>query len=513
MRRNLISVYMEGQLKDALKDLEMPESYYDKAITAYESVASSLTSESSVLYPCDPEVILQGSIKIGTAIKPITEDGSYDVDMVCNLSSLRKTDISQQQLKELVGKEIRVYAKKHRMDKDPHDGKRCWTLEYVDEANFHIDILPTVDDTPAHRTALTLGGFSNPEDSEYLAHTDKRHPEYSRICGDWPSTNPAGFAKWFLEAAKYDEHRSRVAFERAASVDEIKVYAVKAPLQKYVQILKRHRDVYIDASGVGAPIRSIVITTAAGKAYEKIQDHADWYGDFVLMVENMVSQIERVGDSFCLRNPSNPLENFTEDWGPNDMENFMRWQKAALSELTIASGIGKKRLLNRYAKKELRRSLGLPEKRNEATRGLARTRLEGLSHHRQHGLTEIDAIEVRITAEKQRNGGLYTPFDSGDPLPKGIQLRFAAHAADIKAFTVRWQVTNDGSEAYKANCLRGDFYQGITLPNGRRARTETTRYVGKHYVECLLERDGVIYGRSEPFVVNIVGGSSAHSSW
>lgn len=87
MPRNLVSVYMEGQLKDALKDLEMPESYYDKAITAYESVASGLTSESSALYPHDPEVILQGSIKIGTAIKPITEDGSYDVDMVCNLSS------------------------------------------------------------------------------------------------------------------------------------------------------------------------------------------------------------------------------------------------------------------------------------------------------------------------------------------------------------------------------------------------------------------------------------------
>ena len=40
-------IYMEGQLKDALRELEMPDSYYEKATTAYESVASDLTSESS----------------------------------------------------------------------------------------------------------------------------------------------------------------------------------------------------------------------------------------------------------------------------------------------------------------------------------------------------------------------------------------------------------------------------------------------------------------------------------
>lgn len=28
----------------------------------------------------------QGSFKLGTAIRPLTEDGSYDIDIVCKLN-------------------------------------------------------------------------------------------------------------------------------------------------------------------------------------------------------------------------------------------------------------------------------------------------------------------------------------------------------------------------------------------------------------------------------------------
>ena len=503
-------IYMEGQLKDALRELEMPDSYYEKATTAYESVSSDLTSESSCLHQYDPEIILQGSIKIGTAIKPITEDGSYDVDIVCNLSRLHKDEISQQALKRLVGREVRAYAERHSMSNEPHDGKRCWTLEYVDEANFHIDILSTVDDTYVRRMALALGGYDNPADAHYLAHTDKRHPRYAGICSDWPTTNPEGFAKWFLDMARYDEYRSRIAFEKAASVESIKVYAVKAPLQQYVQILKRHRDIYLDAHEDVLPIKSIIITTAAGKAYEKLADRSDWYGGFVAVVQALASQIEPVGESYRLVNPSDPLENFVEGWTHEEMDNFRRWQQSAFNDFAVSKKRGQ---FNKYARKEIRRSLGLSKGHGSYVASQVRSFVDKLPHHRHHGLTELDAVKVTVTGEKQRSGGVFKPFRSDEPLPKGIRLRFEAHAEDIKSYKVRWQVTNDGSEATRANCLRGGFYQGFFLSGGRIARNETTKYVGRHYVECLLEKDDVIYGRSEPFVVNIVGGSSAHAVW
>ena len=88
----------------------MPDSYYKKATTSYQSLSSYLTREDSLLSQYDPIIMLQGSIKTGTAIKPITEDGSYDVDTVCNLRGLGKLDITQKGLKEMVGGEVVAYC-------------------------------------------------------------------------------------------------------------------------------------------------------------------------------------------------------------------------------------------------------------------------------------------------------------------------------------------------------------------------------------------------------------------
>lgn len=510
----LFARYMEGQFKDALKELEMPDSYYEKAMTSYESVRKDLTSSNSSLFEYAPQIILQGSIRVGTAIKPITDEGSYDVDIVCNLGRLQKETISQEKLKELVGREVRAYADCHGMKNAPHEGKRCWTLEYVDEANFHIDILPTVDNTQTMRLAFAAKNITVSRDDRYLAHTDKRHPCYRRICDDWPTTNPVGYADWFLGVAQYSRFRQNAAQQSGITTDEVKVYSVKTPLQTYVQVLKRHRDVYADERGIASPVRSIIITTLAGKAYESIEQHSEWYEDFVQVVADMSRYIERTERGYRLLNPSNSFENFLEEWSDKDMHAFVEWQRAAIQELTPNPSICNKRLFNKYARKEMRSALGLGEHSSAiSVVSKVRMKVDGLSHHQHHGMTEIDAVKVVVTAEKMRSGGTFVRFESGEPLPKNVSLRFEAHADNLKSFDVKWQVTNDGHEATRANCLRGDFYNGLVLANGRKTRTESTAYEGEHYVECLLVKDGVVYGRSEPFVVSIVSGSSAHLSW
>lgn len=510
----LFENYMEGQLKEALGELEMPDSYYDKANTSYESVKKELTNRESSLFEYCPQIILQGSIKIGTAIKPVTDDGSYDVDMVCNLSKLRKEDISQEKLKELVGREIGAYANHHGMKSAPREGKRCWTLEYMDEANFHIDILPTIDNTLVMKLAFAKKGITVNKDNRYLAHTDKRHPHFQEICDDWPTTNPVGYADWFLEVAQYSQFRQSAAQQRGVADNEIKVYSVKAPLQSYVQVLKRHRDVYMNERDIPSPARSIVITTLAGKAYEAIWERSGWYEDFVQVISNMSRHVEKTEEGYQLLNPSNPFENFLEEWSDEDMRSFTEWQKTAIRELAPSPSSSKRGLFNKYACKEMRSALGLSKHPPTiAAASKARATVNNLSHHRHHGMTEIDAVDVSITAEKMRSGGTFVRFDSGNPLPKNVSLRFEAHADNLKSFDVQWQVTNDGLEATRANCLRGDFYEGITLANGRKTRPESTLYEGEHYVECLLVKNGVVYGRSEPFVVRIVGGGSAHLSW
>ncbi|WP_314039973.1 nucleotidyltransferase [Slackia exigua] len=514
MEDELFSRYMEGQLASALGEIEMPDSYYDKAISAYGSVSRELTAESSSLYEHDPEIILQGSIKIGTAIKPVSDDGSYDVDMVCNLRSLDKSDMSQKTLKEMVGVDVKAYARRHGMSNKPHNGKRCWTLEYVDDANFHLDILPTLDDTCSHSRAMLAKSHCVPDGASYLVHTDKRHPLYERICDDWPTTNPKGFARWFLGVAQVDEERKRLALAKSVSIEKIEVYKVKLPLQRYIQLLKRHKDIYFSDSANGKCVRSIVVTTLAAKAYESIPRTGNWYDDFVSTVEFMPRFIWKVGEGYKLTNPSDPLENFVDGWDDSAMHIFENWHSSVLEDLVPTSSRSKKGFINRYAWQEMRRSLGLPERiGGHSLSSAARVRVEALSHHQQHGLTEIDAVEVAVSATKTRSGGIPTPFKSGDPLPKGVSLRFEAQTEGAKRYEVRWQVTNDGEEALRAGCLRGDFYHSSTLPNGRKTRIERTCYTGQHYVECILVKDDVVYGRSEPFVVNIVAGNAAHLQW
>lgn len=494
-----LRIYMEGQLKGLLSEVEMPDSYYKKATTSYQSLSSYLTREDSLLSQYDPIIMLQGSIKTGTAIKPITEDGSYDVDTVCNLRGLGKLDITQKGLKEMVGGEVVAYANSKGMKNSPHNGKRCWTLECADEANFHIDILPAIDDTTQYHRVMEKRGFRFTEEDEYLAHTDKRSSDYERVSPSWPITNPEGLARWFLDCAQYRTYRER-ALNEMAYVEDIKEYEVKSPLQRYVQLLKRHRDVFFDKSDHAelAP-KSIVITVLAGKAYESIEK-AGWYEDLISTLLGMSNYIGHSGVGYQLLNPSNPMENFLEGWTDANFNAFNEWHRAAVDVFAIAQSTSRGKLFGRNVQGRLRKSLALSE--TKMMRSAAFDRVATLSHHQSPEWDIAQIVNVQIEAEFMRNGGVFKAFESGEPIGKQANLRFTAVAEDIKEYRVVWQVTNDGAEAAAANCLRGNFYSGETV-EGRRCRTESTSYFGKHYVECFLVKDNICYGRSDPFIVNV----------
>src|SRR5690554_1769161 len=87
------------------KELDIPENYYEKANTSYTSFNSWLDRDDSSLREYEPEIYLQGSFKLGTVIKPVGENDSYDIDMVCKFNNLSKQTISQKDLKTLLGKE------------------------------------------------------------------------------------------------------------------------------------------------------------------------------------------------------------------------------------------------------------------------------------------------------------------------------------------------------------------------------------------------------------------------
>ena len=177
------------------EELEVPESRYEEARRRYKSVGEWLGRPNSTLRPYSPEVYVQGSFRLGTPIRPVNEDDHYDIDLVCELR-LGKSRVTQQQLKDMLGFEMRLYADAHNM-KDPGESRRCWTLDYAEGAQFHLDALPAIPDATGKRTLLEASNLQSTWVGTAIAITDKNDKNFGRLSQDWPHSNPKGFTNWF----------------------------------------------------------------------------------------------------------------------------------------------------------------------------------------------------------------------------------------------------------------------------------------------------------------------------
>ena len=145
-------------LDTVVEHLDIPKSLYEKAAARHRSLGEWLKRESSTVCLCDPDIRPQGSFRFGTVIRPLCEDDEYDLDNVCVLKTLGKTDMTQQRLKQLYGEEIKAYARDHAMLGPVQELHRCWRLPYADEVSFHLDTLPCVPDDPAVTQRLQAAG-------------------------------------------------------------------------------------------------------------------------------------------------------------------------------------------------------------------------------------------------------------------------------------------------------------------------------------------------------------------
>lgn len=306
-------------------ELDISDAKYQEAKDRYTSLGTWLNRPDSKVRIFSPEIYVQGSFLLGTVIKPIAKDGEYDIDSVCKLL-LDCSKCTQEELKQLIGAEIKLYAKANSMNNPVEEGKRCWTLNYADDSRFHMDVLPAIPNAEQFREFLKQGGVSSSWTDDAIAITDNTHPEYSVISPNWPVSNPKGYVAWFREQMKIASTRnfsgSALLTEKYASVEAVPTQELKTPLQRVVQIMKRHRDIMFGDSE-DKPI-SIIISTLAAHAYD---NEADTIGALVNCIENMLSYIETRNGIEWIANPVNPLENFADKWPnhPQRKKNFYEW--------------------------------------------------------------------------------------------------------------------------------------------------------------------------------------------
>lgn len=312
------------KLLDTIVDhLDIPKSYYEKAVERHRSLGEWLCRAESKIAGFQPNVSPQGSFRYGTVNRPLHATEEYDLDNVTTLD-MPKIAMTQKQLKQLYGAEIKEYAKAHGMLAPIEETNRCWRLIYSDEVPFHLDTLPCIGEEEDVIWAIISRGVPPQLAALVVAITDRRHPQYEQITRALLSSNPRGFAAWFEQRARpWALARMRQLVERKiyASVEDVPPYEWKTPLQRSIQILKRHRDVmFRDNPGAG-PI-SMIITNLAAHAFAGESDLGSALSN---IVERMPQHVNTTRPR--VPNPADPVEDYADKWTKNPTleDNFWAW--------------------------------------------------------------------------------------------------------------------------------------------------------------------------------------------
>ncbi|MBT9559390.1 MAG: hypothetical protein IV100_25400 [Myxococcales bacterium] len=89
----------------------------------------------------------------------------------------------------------------------------------------------------------------------------------------------------------------------------------------------------------------------------------------------------------------------------------------------------------------------------------------------------------------------------------GAAFRYRVRTSVQAPYEVQWQVVNTGEDARQCGGLRGNFFLAHGLEGGGSAdphvNEEKAGYVGKHWIEAFIVKDGLIAARSGRFYVNI----------
>lgn len=537
-------------LVDKIRDLDIPPGKYKEAMDRFHSLKEHLEEGDYPDTNLPPDIYIQGSFSLGTVIRPYKEgkDSDYDIDVVCKLEQ-QKEQTDPSELKNDIGDEVKNYTKKNSM-KEPEDKRRCWVLKYAPDSNdigFHMDVLPCLFD----RLMAEYISRENPYLEQYANTTiaitnrddDVKPPQY-----DWRSGNPKGYAKWFLDINQpgfviFEKEQKQLLFENNkdlySSRDDTPNELVRTPLQRVIQILKRHRDIYFaDHKWEKYKPISMIITTLAAKLYmgnadrlrsvysalnyvvSQLTVHAALLEPMQFLSEDVaeLKLIQRIGNKWYIPNPVNPHnpgdpdekgENFADRWdedGHAGANAFFEWARKLKDTFEYVFQKATPEEISSILEKNLKIAKTKPKLQQSNTSGKLTTVVSGAStlsrfnvSHRERPRWPIESYyNVTIDGQATRNGFRTLTSKNGfNNIGKKYSLRFEAKTNVPYPYDVYWQVVNTGYEAEGVGQLRGQIFAGSNV------RTESTEYSGFHWIECFIVKSGVCVARSGEFVVNI----------
>lgn len=319
------------------QQLDITESQYQIAKDRYEAISKWL-ADSSVQSLYDSKIYPQGSIALGTAIKPIGGN-EFDVDLVCYLPSIN-IRTNPNEVKKLIGSRLKEHSTYSGMLEEK---QRCWRINYANE--FHLDITPSIRNPKCEQ-----GGELVP---------DKKLSE-------WKPTNPKGYIEKFELYSKMTPYFyliDKINSNLRSDISPLPDYTMSKPLLKrIIQLLKRHRDhMFTEDDKIGLAPISVIITTLASWSYEYCISKKTSINTFDLIVDvirempNFITTEIRDGkEYFIIKNETTSGENFADKWNedPRLKVSFINWQRDALESVeSMLKTEGLDRFADRLTKK------------------------------------------------------------------------------------------------------------------------------------------------------------------
>lgn len=274
--------------------LQLSPTDYKLAVEHYQAIGRYLQAEGSPIALYDPDIYPQGSLRIGTTVKPHKLE-EYDLDLVCELLALNwKTCPDPVGLLD----DIERWLKANGLYKDKVERmNRCVRVNY--EHQFHLDILPACPDGASGYCCVVV-------------------PD--RKADDWKPSNPKGYAEWFERIAKSTEFEAYLKSIQPMPHQE--PLELKPPLKRAVQLIKRYRDIELGNDSKAAI--SIVLTTLSAQNYLGQQSINE---AMMGILEGIVASLPRDGSILKVENPMNKDEKFSERWeaDPKLYSEFKKW--------------------------------------------------------------------------------------------------------------------------------------------------------------------------------------------
>ena len=162
---------MDDLLDKMAEDIQLDKTRYDRMVSCFEALKRWIEEDEKFFKPYKYDVYPHGSVRLFTANKPLKND-EFDLDIAVHLKI-----VSNNFSPERIFSELKRRLEEHEKYKAILEIKsRCLRLNY--SGDFHMDILPGMQESPCDENKIIV-------------------PD--RKLKDWVSSNPRGYANWFMK--------------------------------------------------------------------------------------------------------------------------------------------------------------------------------------------------------------------------------------------------------------------------------------------------------------------------